>query len=86
MNGEALITAGDVQAARGDWEAAARRYASVAAILDDEEVTPRALEKAYEAYQKLGKEPEAKKALNALQSRYPEYFQKKKAAAPKQKP
>jgi TolA-binding protein len=80
MSGEALIIAGDIEAAQEDWDAAARRYASVGAILDDEEVTPRALDKAYNAYLKAGKEAEAKKILNTLQSRYPEYFQRKKAA------
>ncbi len=77
LSGEARILAGDIEGARGNWDAAARRYAEVSVILDDEEVTPRALEKAVDAYHKAGKEPEAKKILNTLQSRYPEYFQKK---------
>lgn len=80
LSGEARIIAGDIESARGDHEAAAKVYASVAVILDDEEVTPRALEKAIEAFKKAGREAETKKYLNLLQSRYPEYFQKKKLA------
>ena len=55
---------------------AAKIYQAVGAVLDDESVTPRALEKAVEAYKKAGREPEAKKTLNTLQSRYPEYLQR----------
>ena len=35
---------GQIQEARGDFEEAAKLYMSVAVILDDEEVSPRALE------------------------------------------
>ena len=75
LNGEGRIAAGDVQMARGAYEQAAKLYASVSLLLDDEEVTPKALEKAYNAFKKAGMEPEAKKTLNTLQSRYPEYLQ-----------
>jgi TolA-binding protein len=80
ISGEARIIAGDIQAASGHLEEAGKLYASVAVILDDDDVTPRALEKAYQVFQKAGREAEAKKYLNQLQSRYPEYFQKKKVA------
>jgi TolA-binding protein len=80
LNGEGVIAAGDILTAQGQFEQAAKTYASVAALLDDEEVTPRALEKAVEAYRKAGKEAEAKKTLNLLQSRYPEYLQQKRTA------
>jgi TolA-binding protein len=80
INGEGRITAGDIQMARGHLDEAARIYRSVSAVLDDETVTPRALEKAVEAYTKSGNEAEAKKTLNLLQSRYPEYHQRKTAA------
>lgn len=79
LSGEARILAGDIDAARGNWEAAAKIHASIAVLLDDNEVTPRALEKAAEEYQKAGKEAEAKKVLNNLKSRYPEYMQGKKS-------
>jgi TolA-binding protein len=83
LSGEARILAGDIDAGQGQWETAARRYMTVPANLDDEEVTPRALDKAVQAYQKAGKEPEAKKTLNTLQSRYPEYLQRKKVGLAK---
>jgi TolA-binding protein len=77
LSGEARILAGDIQAAQANWDTAAKLYMTVAVTLDDDDVTPRALEKAVLAYQKAGKEPEAKKTLNTLQSRYPEYLQRK---------
>ncbi len=77
ISGEARIVAGEIQEERGNFEDAAKLYMSVSVILDDEDVTPRALERAVKAYQKAGKDPEAKKTLNTLQSRYPEYFQKR---------
>jgi hypothetical protein len=50
-------------------------------VIDDEAITPRALEKSINAYRKASKEAEANKLLNTLQSRYPEYYQKKTAKA-----
>ena len=76
--GEARILAGDIQMSSGQAEEAAKLYLSVALVLDDENVTPLALEKALQAYQAAGREAEAKKALNTLQSRYPEYWQRRK--------
>jgi TolA-binding protein len=76
LNGEGRIAAGDVLVARGQFEEAAKTYRAVSAVIDEESVTPRALEKAVAAYKKAGDEAEAKKTLNLLQSRYPEYFQR----------
>ena len=78
INAELKVTAGDILAQQQKWVDAARTYESVTAIIDDEAVTPRAGEKAVEAYRKAGEEDTAKKLLNKLQSRYPEYFQNKK--------
>ena len=78
LNAEGRIVTGDIQMGRGNFEAAAKIYESVTVIIDDEEITPRALEKSVEAYQKAGKEAEAKRQLNTLKSRYPEYMQRKK--------
>jgi len=84
MNGRARIVAGDIQMARGNFSEAAKLYESVATILDNDEVTPAALEKAVEAWKAAGDEGRSKKTLNTLKSRYPEYLQKKSrtAAAP----
>jgi TolA-binding protein len=76
LNAEARILAGDVQAAKGQWDAAAKLYASVAVVIDDEDLTPKALQKAQRAYQQAGKTKEAADTLNRLQSRYPEFVRK----------
>ncbi|HYR57704.1 MAG TPA: tetratricopeptide repeat protein [Chthoniobacteraceae bacterium] len=76
LNGEGRIVEGDILSARGKFEDAAKTYRAVSAVIDDETVTPRALEKAVAAYKKAGNEAEARKTLNLLQSRYPEYFQR----------
>jgi lipopolysaccharide biosynthesis regulator YciM len=79
INAELRVTAGDVLAAQEKWTDAAKAYEAVTVIIDDENLTPRAGEKAVQAYRKAGEEDAAKKLLNKLQSRYPEYFQNKKA-------
>ncbi len=76
LNGEARIVAGDIQMERGHFEEAAKLYVSVSLVIDEESLTPRALDKAVAAYKKAGKEAEAKKTLNTLQSRYPEFYQR----------
>jgi tetratricopeptide (TPR) repeat protein len=78
VNAELRITAGDIQAAQQRWLDAAKTYESVSVIIDDENVTPRAGEKSVACYRRAGEEETAKKLLNKLQSRYPEYFQGKR--------
>jgi TolA-binding protein len=78
LNAEARIVTGEIQVGRGNSEAAAKIFESVTVIIDDDEITPRALEKAIEAYEKSSNATEAKRLLNVLQSRYPEYVQRKK--------
>jgi tetratricopeptide (TPR) repeat protein len=77
LNAESRIIAGDIQMARTNYEEAAKAYHSVSLIIDDENITPRALEKGVDAYRKAGKEADANRLLNQLQSRYPEYLQAK---------
>jgi len=72
-SGNARIVGGDIQMARKNFDDAAKVYESVAVILDDPEITPRALEKAVVAWRAAGKPAEADKTLNKLKSRYPEY-------------
>ena len=81
LNAEGRVVSGDIQMGRGNPEEAAKVYEAVTLIIDDEDVTPRALEKAIDANQKAGKEVDAKRLLNTLQSRYPEYVQRKKKQA-----
>ncbi len=79
VNAALRTTAADILAAQQKWLEAAKLYESVTVIIDDENLSPRAGEKAVAAYQKAGEEEIAAKLLNKLQSRYPEYFQNKKA-------
>jgi tetratricopeptide (TPR) repeat protein len=81
VNAELRTTAGDIQAHQHRWSDAAKTYESVTVIIDDENITPCAGEKAVEAYRKNGDEDVAKKLLNKLESRYPEYFQARKSKA-----
>jgi TolA-binding protein len=73
LNAEARMSIGDIESARGNYENAARSYMSVALLYEDPEVTPRALQQAYEAFQKAGNEPQATKTLSELKTRYPNY-------------
>ena len=80
INGEGRISAGDIQAARGKTEEAAKVYETVYATgIDHPEITPRSLSKAIKAYRAVGDEEKVKKLINLLQSRYPEYFQRNQA-------
>ena len=78
LNAEGRIMNGEIQMARGSYEAAAKLFLSVSVLLDDPNITPHAMELAIGALKKAGKEPEAAKTLNDLQTRYAEYLQKKK--------
>jgi TolA-binding protein len=76
LNAEGRMLLGDIESARGNYENAARSYMSVAVLYEDPEVTPRALQHAYEAFQKAGNEPQATKTLSELKSRFPNYTMK----------
>src|SRR6516225_1519736 len=73
LNAEARMQLGDIELSRGNYENAARAYMSVAVLYEDAEVTPRALEHAYEAFQKAGNQPQATKTLSELKTRFPNY-------------
>lgn len=79
LNAEARMQSGDIDVAKGDFANAARSYMSVALLYEDPEVTPDALERAYEAFQKAGNEPQADKTLSELRSRFPNYQAKASA-------
>ena len=79
LNAEARISAGDIQMARGKTEEAAKLYEAVHLVgVDHQEITPRSLAKAIQAYRAAGNEEKVKKLTNLLQSRYPEYVQANK--------
>ena len=67
------MLSGDIQVSRSDFDAAAKIYQSIAVIIDDPQVSPEALEKAYNCLNRLGESTEASKVLNELQTKYPEY-------------
>lgn len=76
LNAEGRMLTGDLAMAQGEAAEAAKIYLSLSVVFDDEKLTPQALEKAYKAYKQLGDVEAAKKALNTLQTRFPEYSQK----------
>ena len=72
-NAQGRMLSGDIQVARGNYDAAAKIFQSIAVIIDDPQVTPAALEKAYRLPHATGNPTEAAKVLNELQTKYPEY-------------
>jgi TolA-binding protein len=73
VNAEARLLAGDVQFERQRFEDAGKAYAGVALLYDDPAITPRALDKAADAYRRAGKTEEADRVAKQLHDRYPNY-------------
>lgn len=73
LNAEARMLIGDIDTSKGDYDNAARSYLSVAVLYEDPDVTPHALEAAYQAFQKAGNQDQASKTLSELKNRYPAY-------------
>jgi tetratricopeptide (TPR) repeat protein len=72
-NAQGRMLSGDIQVARGNFSEAAKIFESIAVIIDDPQITPAALEKAYNCLNREGNATEASKVLNELQTKYPEY-------------
>jgi len=72
-NAQGRMLSGDIQVARSDFDAAAKIYQSIAVIIDDPQITPLALQNAYNCLNRLGNTTQASKVLNELQTKYPEY-------------
>jgi Tfp pilus assembly protein PilF len=81
-NGELRMRAGDLELGRGNSAKALQIFESIPVTLDDEEVSPRALERAMAIQAQLGNASDAKRLENQLRSKYPEYLQKKRASNP----
>jgi TolA-binding protein len=73
VNAEARLLEGDVQFERQRFEDAGKAYAGVALLYDDPAITPRALDKAADAYRRAGKTEEADHVAKQLRDRYPNY-------------
>src|SRR5437763_630693 len=73
VNAEARLLAGDVEFERQRFEDAGKAYAGVALLYDDPAITPRALDKAADAYRRAGKTEEADHVAKQLSDRYPNY-------------
>ena len=58
---------------RQRFEDAGKAYAGVALLYDDPAITPRALDKAADAYRRAGKTEEADHVAKQLRDRYPNY-------------
>lgn len=74
VNAEARLLEGDVQFERQQFEEAGKAYAGVALLYDDAAITPRALDKAADAYRRAGKTEEADRVAKQLHDRYPNYI------------
>ena len=78
LNAEGRLLSGEISFARGDYDGAARAFMTVAVLYDDSSVTPRALQRAADAYRKANNELEADKALQELQQRFPDFVKSPK--------
>ncbi len=72
-NAEARILLGDISAADGKLDEAAKEYLVVSQIFMDPEVTPKALTKAINAYRSLGNQARAAELTLELSRSYPNY-------------
>lgn len=80
-NGELRMRAGEVEVGRGNTRKALQVFESIPVTLEDDDICPRALERAIALRRGLGEDAEVKRLENQLRSKYPEYLQKKKKLA-----
>lgn len=73
VNAQARLLAGEVKMERQQFEEAGNAFMSIALLYDDPAITPQALDKAAQAYEKAGKADEAAKARSQLHQKYPGY-------------
>jgi TolA-binding protein len=80
-NGELRLRAGEIEVGRGNVLKALQIFESIPVTLDDDDICPRALERANAHRGERGEDTEVKRLENQLRSKYPEYLQKKKKLA-----
>ena len=73
VNAQARLLLGEVQLERSNFDEAGKSFMGVALLYDDPAITPRALQKAAQAFERAGKTEEANRAAKQLQERYPNY-------------
>lgn len=81
-NGEMRLRAGEIEAGRGNFRKALQIFETIPITLDDEDVCPRAIERAITIHRQLGNEEAAKKLENQLRTKYPEYLHRKRSSKP----
>ena len=73
VNAEARLLLGEVQLERQRFDEAGKAFMGVALLYDDPAITPRALHKAADAYQKAGKKEDADRLSKQLHEKYPNF-------------
>ncbi|MBE7219126.1 MAG: tetratricopeptide repeat protein [Caulobacteraceae bacterium] len=73
LNAKARLLGGKLLFAQGKYDEAAKAYRSIAVLYDDKDITPVALSRAAEAFDKAGRPDDAKKANDELRAKYPTY-------------
>lgn len=76
---QARIGIGDVYSSRGEHAQAARQYAMVAILYDDNELSPKTLFMAAQSFKKAGIKEDAQKLLQELLAKYPDHSLAEKA-------
>jgi tetratricopeptide (TPR) repeat protein len=80
-NGELRLRVGEIEVGRGNSTKALQIFEAIPVTLEDDDICPRALERAIQIRRNLGQDQEVKRLENQLRSKYPEYLQKKKKVA-----
>jgi len=73
LNAKARLLGGKLLYAQAKYDEAAKAYQSIAVLYDDKDITPQALTRAAEAFDKAGRPDDAKKANDELKAKYPTY-------------
>jgi TolA-binding protein len=72
LQAQSMLALGDLSARREAWPEAARMYMGLAVLFEDPELSPLALRRAASAFQRAGRDEEARKALEELHTRFPD--------------
>ena len=80
-NGELRLRAAEIEVGRDNIDKALQIFEAIPITLDDDDICPRALERAIALRRGRGEDQEVKRLENQLRSKYPEFLQKKKKLA-----